>query len=47
MIDAILKAHPIYLPETHISQQTAKALQRLPEQAVFWLYHLRHPPKER
>jgi len=39
-IGDILKAHPIYLPDSYISQQTAKRLQGLPEQSVFWLWHL-------
>ncbi|GAH52407.1 unnamed protein product [marine sediment metagenome] len=39
-IQDILKAHPIYLPDTCISQETAKRLQKLPEQTVFWLWHL-------
>jgi len=39
-IEEILKAHPIYLPDAYISQETAKRLQRLPEQTVFWLWHL-------
>ena len=39
-IEDILKAHPFYLPETHVSKQTAKALEKMPEQAVWWLWHL-------
>ncbi|MDD4986997.1 MAG: hypothetical protein PHQ43_14730 [Dehalococcoidales bacterium] len=39
-VDKILKRHPIYLPETFISQQAAKRLQKLPEQTIFWLWHL-------
>ncbi|HUV52835.1 MAG TPA: hypothetical protein VMW64_07150 [Dehalococcoidia bacterium] len=39
-IQDILKAHPIYLPDTYISQETAKRLQKLPEQTIFWLWHL-------
>ena len=30
-IQAILQAHPIYLPETHIAQQAAKAMRKMPE----------------
>ena len=36
----IQKAHPIYTPDSHVSQQAAKAMERLPEQAVFYLWHL-------
>ena len=36
----ILKAHPFYMPETFIAQQAAKRLLRLPEQTVFYLWHL-------
>ena len=39
-VSDILKAHPIYLEEAFISQQTGKRLQKLPEQAIFWLWHL-------
>jgi len=39
-IGAILKAHPIYLPETYVAQQAAEAMRRMPEQALFYLYHL-------
>ena len=39
-IDAIVKGHPVYVPEDVISQRAAKSLQRLPEQTLFWLFHL-------
>jgi hypothetical protein len=39
-VSALLEAHPVYLPDTFVSQSTATALKRLPEQALFWLYLL-------
>jgi len=39
-IQAILKAHPIYLPDTCVAQGAAKSMRRMPEQAVFYLYLL-------
>jgi len=39
-IQDILKAHPIYPPATHVAQEAAKAMRKLPEQAIFYLYHL-------
>ena len=37
-IQAILKAHPVYLPDTCIALNAAKAMRRMPEQALFYLY---------
>ena len=39
-IQAILKAHPTYLPESYIAQQAAKAMRRMPEQTLFYLWLL-------
>jgi len=36
----IQKAHTFYSPESHVSQKAAKAMEKLPEQAVFYLWHL-------
>ena len=39
-VDAILKAHPTYTPDSAIAQRAAKSLIGLPEQTLFYLYHL-------
>jgi len=39
-VSDILKAHPIYLAETHISQEAGKYIGKLPEQPLFWLWHM-------
>jgi len=39
-IQALLKAHPIYLPDTFVAQNAAKSLRRVPEQTLFYLWHL-------
>lgn len=39
-IQDIMEAHPIYKPDSYIAQETAKRLQRLPEQPIFYLWHL-------
>jgi len=50
-IQTILKAHPFYLPETHVAQQAAKSMRRMPEQTLFYLWHLlgdneKHPERK-
>lgn len=45
-IDAIMRGHPLYRPETHIAQEAEKAMLKLPEQALFYLFHLL-PPSEK
>lgn len=34
----IQKAHPHYLPDTYIAQRAGKAMEKLPEQAVWYLW---------
>lgn len=39
-IQLITQAHSLYLPDSAIAVKAAKALERLPEQVLFYLYHL-------
>ena len=37
-VQAILKAHPIYPSDSFIALNAAKAMRRMPEQVLFYLY---------